>query len=130
MPAEKKFDIDLAHGEAAEGVVRDLLVGKHEVKHDRVTVRTGNVFVEYLSRGELSGLSTTEAVWWEFVFDDAAGNPVSGLLIRTSKLRMVARDWCNRRGLKEGGDDGTSVGVLVPLECLVDPRKLECYKDG
>ena len=54
--------MDLLVGQVRERKLGELLEGKGvEVKSDFMAQRTGNVFVEYRSRGKLSGISTTEA---------------------------------------------------------------------
>ena len=61
----KKFDIDLAYGTVREEKIADMLTNKKiEVKTDFQAKDTGNVFIEYKSRGKLSGISTTHAEWF------------------------------------------------------------------
>ena len=43
---------------------------KIEVKEDLLYSKTGNVAVEYRSRGKDSGITTTESEWWIYVLGD------------------------------------------------------------
>lgn len=58
-----------------------------EVKRDRQTSVTGNVFVEVSSHGNPSGISITKADTWAFIGQD------SGLIIGTAKLRAILADF-------------------------------------
>ena len=41
-----------------------------EVKSDRRTKETGNLFIEYYSRKKPSGIETTSADWWFYYYDE------------------------------------------------------------
>lgn len=113
-----KFDINLREGQVAENLVRDLLGGKLgtiEVKRDFRADRTGNVSVEYMSRGKLSGIAATEADWWATVLD---GGVI--VLMPTARMKEITREWGkDRRRRVSGGDDQTSRLVRVPAAALV-----------
>ena len=61
------FDICLEFGEKYENELQKILESKQiEIKTDRITQRTGNVFVEFESRGKESGILKTTALYWVF----------------------------------------------------------------
>jgi len=63
---DKRFDIDLQYGQVFERKVADMLQNsKIEVKTERDKWKdTGNIVIEFESRGRPSGISTTEAEYW------------------------------------------------------------------
>lgn len=114
--SNKGFDIDLATGQFSESVLADILSrsGQYiEVKSDAKCQQTGNIYLEYESRGKPSGLAVTEAQWWAIEY-----RPMRWLIIRTLELKEIAREYYKNGGIK-GGDYDTSRGVLVPLERIL-----------
>jgi len=114
---DKRFDLALPEGEAAETeLARILLDPKVEVKHDNGCVNTGNLFVEFKSRGVDSGVRTSEAGWWAFHY-----SPVGFLIVDLRALRLIANETARNEPSRvcDGGDDGTSRGVLVRAVDLV-----------
>lgn len=83
---------------------------KVEVKSDRLARKTGNVFVEFESRGKESGIITTTADWWVIEL----GEDVF-IIMPTSRLREITNNKLKSRGYVRGGDGGTSKGVLIPI---------------
>ena len=70
MEQNSDFAFDLRMGQDEEIWLADLLQGKTiEVKRDYLAGKTGNVFVEFASRGKRSGLATTRADFWAFILD-------------------------------------------------------------
>jgi hypothetical protein len=73
---DNRFDIALNKEIQHEKAVTDFLIefGKSlvgqseaiEVKHDYQTADTGNVFIEFESRGKKSGILTTKSDWYVF----------------------------------------------------------------
>lgn len=114
---ERAFDIDVKYGEIGENYVLSLLNGakRVEVKTDRMAHRTGNIAVEYSSRGLPSGISTTKADCWAFVIGD--NNTV--IFITTERLKEVARFWYKAGCVVDGGDDNTSKIILIPINQLL-----------
>ena len=56
------FDLCLEFGEKYENEFQKIVENKQlEIKTDKICQRTGNVFVEFESRGKDSGLATTTA---------------------------------------------------------------------
>jgi hypothetical protein len=115
--SNKGFDIDLETGQFSEGVLADILrrEGRYiEVKSDAQCSKTGNVYIEYESRGKPSGISTTEAQWWALEF-----RPMRYILITLSDLKAIAAEVYMKKGPIAGGDYDTSKGVLIPVDRLL-----------
>lgn len=121
------WDVDLDHGTTAEETLRAAFAveGRVEVKRDRYSWETHKVFVEYESRGEPSGIATSQADLWCFMLDDANGKVVSAVLVPLDRLKGLARERLQQGGPVRGGDDLTSLGVLVPLGWLMPWRERE-----
>ena len=102
MNYNKDFRYDLAI---------ELLCKKVEVKLDFKCLETGNIFVEYYSRGKKSGLSTTEAEYWCYWLSD-----YHCILIKTDKLKEMCRKYLNTDRDRNGGDMNTSKGILLPIK--------------
>jgi hypothetical protein len=115
---DKRFDLDLAYGQVFEQKVAEILgQSKIEVKTEKDKWKTtGNIVIEYESRGKPSGIITTEADYW--LHNCAIGdNIVFSLLLKVSTLRQyIAKH--NPRSVR-GGDDMTSKLYLIKLTDLV-----------
>ncbi len=72
MKYSSSFTHDLNFGESGEDWVNEIFAKgkKVEVKTDRMTHKTGNVFIEYESRGKPSGIATTDADYWVYKIDE------------------------------------------------------------
>ena len=81
---------------------------------DRRARHTGLFFIEYESRGKPSGISTTESQYWALIIEKA-----STVIVRTEKLKDLARATLRIKGYIRGGDSNTSKGVLIKLEDLL-----------
>mgnify|MGYP003146903863 FL=1 len=114
--ANKDFDLNLAEGLSGESELSTILETV-EVKTDFLTNETGNVAVEYESRGKPSGISTTKAKYWAFKLV----NMGVFILIETSKLKAICRQYYveNPDSAVVGGDDYTSMLILLPVGQLV-----------
>jgi hypothetical protein len=115
---DKRFDLDLAYGQVFEKKVADILGNsKIEVKTEKDKWKqTGNIVIEYESRGKPSGISSTEASYW--IHNLAIGDVlVFSLLLRVSTLRQYIKQH-NPRTVR-GGDDMTSKLYLIKLTDLV-----------
>ena len=90
---------------------------KIEVKTDRLTEKTGNVYIEYESRGKPSGIATSEADYW--VYKVSGGRAI---IIEIKELKSMLKELVKsgkaRMGVK-GGDNNTSLGVLVKIKDLI-----------
>lgn len=65
------FDKDVVEGEAAEKYVKDVLTNKKmEVKRDKWALKSGNLCLEFQSRGKPSGIEVTKSDFWSFVIGD------------------------------------------------------------
>ena len=72
MKHNGNYSYDLLLGQKGEGLLADILKlkgDKVEVKTDYKATRTGNLFIEYESRGKASGLSTSTADYWAFIIN-------------------------------------------------------------
>lgn len=114
---KRTFDIDVVYGEVGENHVLSLLNGvtKVEVKTDRIAHRTGNLAIEYASRGLPSGIATTEADYWAFVI----GDNKTVIFITTERLKELARRFYKAGHTVDGGDDNTSKIILIPINELL-----------
>jgi hypothetical protein len=109
------FSHDLLVGNIAEEYLGSVLSEKKiEVKYDKIALETGRVFVEFECRGNPSGITTTEADFWAFVF-------MNSIIILISKQRLVAlcNDAYNNNKMVNGGDNNASRGFLIDIEKLV-----------
>jgi hypothetical protein len=117
--ANKTFEYDLDYGQKAENWFDELLhgrfgaLGKLEVKSDRKSKDTGNIFVELYSRGKESGLKTSHANYWGFYLEGMD----TAIIVGSERLKKLVNHTVkkNNMKLKEGGDDNTSRGVLIRL---------------
>lgn len=114
---KRTFDLDLEYGTEGENHVLNLLNGamKVEVKTDRMAHRTGNLAIEYASRGLPSGIATTEADYWAFVIGDSK----TVIFISTERLKGIARSWYKSGSRVDGGDENTSKIILIPINELL-----------
>lgn len=114
MDYNNDFKYDLKVGQIKEKELGDILENKTiEVKNDLKATTTNNVFVEYFSRGKLSGVSTSEADFYCFAFGDTYH------IIKTSKLKEICRKYLNTNRDVLGGDNNTSAGILLPINELL-----------
>ena len=121
------FDIDLDFGQIYEEKVRDIFEGDGsiEVKTERdIWASTGNMALEIRCRGELSGLSITDAKWWIHIFT-IDGDIKYMLALQVSKLRKIIKYMFinDLARIIKGGDDDESQMVLAPIRLLIDIAK-------
>lgn len=115
MEHNSDFRYDLKLGIIGEKYLADVLQNRRiEVKTDFQAAETGNVYLEYKSRGVPSGISTSKADWYAFVLSND-----NIILVKTEKLKaLVKKRFKANRGVK-GGDKNTSWGVLLPITELL-----------
>lgn len=87
-----------------------------EVKHDLMWDKTGNVAIEYRSRGKASGIATSKADTWFYVLNQIYYCPAGDL------RAYLIQHWDRYRRVK-GGDNGTSDLVLLTLDNFLDVFK-------
>jgi hypothetical protein len=114
---QRAFDIDVVYGTHGENLVLEILNGvkKVEVKTDRMAHMTGNVAIEYASRGLPSGIATTKADYWAFVI----GENKTVIFITIERLKELARFWYKSGRILNAGDGNTSKIILIPINQLL-----------
>ncbi len=113
MKYNNDFKYDLKVGQIKEEELGKILSDRRiEVKYDLQALDTGNVYVEYESRGKRSGISTSEAEFYCFAFGETFH------LIETKLLKSRCRKYINTKRDKRGGDSNTSKGILLPIKEL------------
>ena len=119
------FKLDLPKGEESERTIAFLLYMNDgdliEAKRDFIVSNTGNVVIEYECRGKPSGIATTKAVWWAILLN---GNKYNGeviVLIRTERLKEIARKHKGTERDVWGGDDGKARMIKLPVGELMSP---------
>jgi len=115
MNYNNDFKYDLKVGQIKEDELGDVFNNKTiEVKYDLRALDTGNVYVEYFSRGKLSGISTSHSDYYCFAFVNDTFH-----LIKTEQLKSLCRKYLNTDRDKKGGDNDTSKGILLPIKELL-----------
>ena len=110
MEHNSDFKFDLKVGQVAEKELGEIFSNcTIEVKRDLKALDTGNVFVEYMSRGKPSGLSTTEADWYCFNLGKKYH------IVKTKELKNMCRELYKTKRDIRGGDSNTSKGILLPI---------------
>jgi hypothetical protein len=126
------FKYDLVVGQLGESLIGNLLSNETiEVKFDFGTCRTDNFYIEYESRGVPSGIATTKAKYWILIASSEHGQRLKSsneemnssdilyaILISTDRLKKLCREDYFRKGVK-GGDNNTSIGVLIKSSVLI-----------
>mgnify|MGYP003133237878 CR=1 FL=1 len=110
---------DYLFGKIGEELARDIFIDnnyKIEVKTERDKwVKTGNIAIEYESRGEWSGIITTKSEMW-LHFLSINKKIVGAFFFRTSILREYIKNNQNKLIKKNGGDDNTSRLFLINIK--------------
>ena len=110
------FKYDLKVGQEAENKLASILSSKTiEVKRDSWTYKSGNIAVEYESRGKPSGIRTSKADWWCFVLSGGYKDEIM-VLISASKIKELVTKYYLNGNWKEMGDNNTSKAVLIPIK--------------
>ena len=118
MEYNSDFRYDLKVGQVAEQALAKIFEGKKvEVKRDRKAKLTGNVFVEYESRGKPSGLATSEADYWCFVVEETF------ILLAAERLKEIVEPLKGTDKERRGGDNNTSVGVLIRITDPINTQR-------
>ena len=115
MNYNNDFKFDLQVGQVKEKELGKIFNSATiEVKYDLGALQTGNVYVEYFSRGKLSGISTSKADYYCFALTNGTFH-----LIQTSILKDKCRKYLNTNRDRKGGDNNTSKGILLPITELL-----------
>ena len=88
----------------------------YELKTDRLAHKTGNVFVEFESRGKPSGISTSKSGVWIFKIVSKGDRHLFSIEIPLSRLKKKVD---NNYNVMLGGDNRSSKGYLVPITDLI-----------
>lgn len=114
MEFNSDFKYDLKVGQVKEKELADILENKTiEVKYDKKAHITGNIFIEYRSRGKNSGISSTQADYY-CIF---AGCCM--YILKTEDLKFKCRKYLGTKRDITGGDNNTSKGILLPIIDLI-----------
>lgn len=115
MEYNSDFKYDLKLGQLGEKMLGRILTNETiEVKTDYQATQTGNIFVEYNSRGKISGIITTRAKWYAYILSNH-----KIILISTRRLRDLCRPYLGTKRDIVGGDKDTSKGILLPIRDLL-----------
>ncbi len=119
MKENSDFRYDLEYGRQ-EGEkwfekILGLESGNIEVKSDRKSQQTGNIFIEYESRGKLSGIATTQAKYLVYKVDKE-----TAFIWGINEFKQKIKDLHNRGIARKivGGDNNTSKGLLIKIKDL------------
>lgn len=118
MEFNSDFKYDLKIGQVAEQQLAFLLGCKVEVKNDQKAHLTGNVFIEYESRGKRSGIATSEAEYYCIVIKSN-----TFIILPKNELKQMCRKYIGTSRDVVGGDNNTSKGILLPLKDLINGDK-------
>ena len=117
MEHNNDFKHDLKFGQMYETKFHRMLSEQEiEVKSDRQSMDTGNVFIEFESRGKLSGISTTEADYYAYYIDDEMCITINVKILK-AKLKKLYKE--NKAIVRPGGDKNTSMGLVVKIKDLL-----------
>ena len=119
MKYNSDFKYDLEFGVLEGETWFDEIVSnrKFEVKTDRLSAKTGNIYIEYKSRGKPSGIKTTQADYWVYKVTET-----KAIVIKTDELKAIVRQLIiDKKAIQNvrGGDNNTSLGVLVKIKDLL-----------
>jgi hypothetical protein len=106
------FRADLKFGQENEKKIAEKIfnipIESVEVKEDKIANATGNIFIEFESRGKPSGIATTQADVWFYTVTESPG----GLFFYTKELKEIV-EFLKPTHTRLGGDDNTSKGILI-----------------
>ena len=116
MKHNNNFEYDLEFGQEGEDIIADMFENKKiEVKRDNWVGRTGNIAIEYKSRGKPSGIATTQADYWIIMFSREYQDKFM-FIIEIQRLKEVTKKYFNKGSIKKMGDSNTSSAVLIPIK--------------
>lgn len=112
----ENFPKDLAEGKEYERLWVEQATGDHEVKCDKLTYKTGNVFIEVSDAGKPSGIMKTEAKNYAIGLAHPKRTFTLWILIPTRLLKQIMVDYKQ----VSGGDNMEARGYLIPVERLLN----------
>ena len=113
MEYNSDFKYDLKVGQVKEKELANILQNeKIEVKTDLQAHRTGNIFIEYESRGKPSGIATSEAKYYCIAIQETF------IILPSTHLKKLCRLHLNTNRDRKGGDSNSSKGILLPVKNL------------
>lgn len=119
MEYNNDFKYDLKVGQVGEQLLSSILTNKTiEVKRDSWICKSGNIAIEYESRGKPSGIATSTAEYWAIIFSGEYNDEMI-LLIEAERLKKIARQYYLKGNIKAMGDSNTSKAVLIPIKELI-----------
>ncbi len=119
MNYNNDFKYDLKVGQVGEQLLSSILTSKTiEVKRDAWICKSGNIAIEYESRGKPSGIATSEAAYWAIIFSGEYNDEMI-LIIEIERLKKIARQYFLKGKIKAMGDSNTSKAVLIPVTELM-----------
>lgn len=89
-----------------------------EIKDDKKSNETGNLYIEAYSRGAPSGIITTEADYWAIKYYEMF------FVIKTERLQKAIEDKryyinsTHKDGIFKGGDYNSSLGFLFKIQMM------------
>ncbi len=122
MKYNSDFKFDLKIGQLKEQEIGAIFNNKKiEVKTDFMAHETGNIALEYESRGKPSGIAITEADYYAYCLPFANFQNII-IFMEINELKRLAREYWSKGNIKKMGDENTSVSVLIPLQKLFENR--------
>ena len=123
MNFNSDFRYDLEIGKEYESRFADLFRDKKfEVKTDFISHKTGNIAIEYKSRGKPSGISITKSDFYVYIIPNAPLKNIM-LILPISELKELARKKGGEGMIKRMGDNNTSESILIPIKDLFNKRE-------
>jgi hypothetical protein len=118
MKYSRSFKHDVVVGQIGEDWAQQLFTGefKLEVKIDFMAHTSGNLFIEYFSRGKPSGIAVTDAEYYLYIIAEFNHAIILNVENLKERLRFYHK---HKMYIRNGGDDDTSVGFLVPIQELL-----------
>ena len=118
MKYSRSFNHDVKVGLLGEDWAKEFFSGefKLEVKFDSMAHASGNLFIEYSSRGKPSGIAATDAEYYLYIIAEFNYAIILNVENLKERLRYYYK---HNMYIRNGGDDDTSVGFLVPIQELL-----------
>jgi hypothetical protein len=120
MKFNNDFRYDLKFGQVGEELLGSIFTDKMiEVKRDNWIARSGNIAIEFESRGKPSGINKSLAEYWVFIFSGKFEDDIF-LIIETKRLKTIFQKYYDKGSIKSMGDNNTSKAVLIPVKEITD----------